>query len=347
MNKKYPLSKLEGFCICILIILAALPLLPFTNSSLKESYDNIGLGNGLAAILSPFFSFIGSLLVYFAFKVQIKANKLTQEQFNHSQLGNLLDGLSNRIMSFKIKIDNNLYEGYHIFGKILSDIHNEQITRAFSTSNSIAILTTIPEKVTENDFKHFLVAFSSTSISNEELAEKAKNLKKELIEAEYPATYLYEHFDINKQYPSWDTPELVQRDDFLKSLTKRYFYLMDGEFRMNIYDLAFRPISKKYEIFLDSYFNGVYGILDLVYSKMDENESLLTYLKNAFTNQEKILLYHKLMTGTTTRELGIYLVELKVFSMELSKDYFIPIMNKQSYISDIEYIKPLMYAKGQ
>lgn len=292
--------------------------------------------------LAPLLSFFGSILVFYALKAQVKANKMIQEQFKHSLLLNSIETLNSRIINSNITIDNENYSGYSIFDKVLINLKNEQ--KELIQNFGIGILTSIPDKISQINFEHFIRAYSEEHIFQEELKQSAINLKKKLIdEGALSAVYLYQNFDINKIYENLQHTDLLERKEFINSLTNVYFHSMDGEFRMNIYELAFRDISEKYDIFLDSYFKSTFAILDSVYKskkRLNENKE---YLRNIFTNQEKILLFHKLMSGSTSKQFGIYLIELEMFNMKLNKKYFSVPMSLENYKKDIDYIKTLIY----
>lgn len=84
---RFGISKKEIFLFLgIIMIIFSLPLL-LTNSlfSIKDFTSTGSIGDTVGGITAPFLSVVGSVLVYIAFKEQVRANQLVQEQFRFQQ----------------------------------------------------------------------------------------------------------------------------------------------------------------------------------------------------------------------------------------------------------------------
>jgi hypothetical protein len=100
-----------GSC-CILIA----PILITRNFGLLSFKDTGPIGDTIGGITAPITGLIGSLLVYYALKAQIEANKLIVEQFEHQKTGDLyekrllyvsqrIDTLRSDINDFKFAVE--------------------------------------------------------------------------------------------------------------------------------------------------------------------------------------------------------------------------------------------------
>jgi hypothetical protein len=312
-------------------------LIPFSG----YYYTKYSEASDFANSLAPLLSFFGSVLVFYALKAQVKANRMIQEQFKQSLLMNSIDNLNSRIVNSNITVNGEILSGYNTVDKILRDLKDEQ--ERYMDMFAIGILTSIPEKILVTDYERFLEAYSNENVFDGKISEKANELKSNLVsQGKQSAVYLYKEFDINKDFDSIYNIELQQRKEFKKMLAQHYLHSMPGDFRMNIYDLAFRTINEKYDIFLDSYFKSTFSVLSSVYKSKKQLKENKEYLRNVFTNQEKILLYHYVMTGKSTKQYGMYLIELGIFNMILDRRYFACSQIEQ-YNIDIEYVKSLIY----
>ena len=117
--KTTKINNKEKIVIIVLsIIFLLLPLLIFLDSIDVEWLEKpTAVGSNIGGILAPILSFGGSILVYVAFKGQIQANQIIQEQFikqNNDQLFfRLIDTLERKITLFSIVDRNDVtYTGY-------------------------------------------------------------------------------------------------------------------------------------------------------------------------------------------------------------------------------------------
>lgn len=322
---------ISAFTILFLLI----PFFAWYNNLFEEA---VSFSNTLA----PLLSFFGSVLVFYALRTQIKANKMIQKQFKHGLLLSSIENLNTRIINSSVTIDNVNYTGYAIFDKILLDLKYEQLD--VLKMHGLAILTSIPDKIALSYFERFIIAYSDKELVRNDVKHLAISLKEDLIrEGEMSSSFLQKKFEINKTYKYFDDEEYSKRREFINAINNTYFYSMSGEFRVNIYEIAFRNVSEKYDIFLDSYFKSTFSILDTVYKTKKNKTENIEYLRNVFTNHEKILLFQKMMTGTTTKQFSMYLLELDIFRMTLYKKYFLMLISDNKIKKDIEYIKTLIY----
>ncbi|RWX03567.1 hypothetical protein [Flavobacterium cerinum] len=345
IGKNLIFNRLEGMGLCIALIIAATPAIyffPATDIPL-DSKQKFEFGVNIAQLIAPLFTLIGFILVYVAFKEQIKANRLTQNQFIHSQVAGMFESLRNNISNFVIDRGGEEIKGYHIFRYILKEYIMNQKEIIYRENYVFSILSSIPEEVSDSDYAQFISLYDKRVYNEEERIIKGRELREYLI-ANRNDNYLYDNFG-NEEYTTEETD--MARSKYWKRIANIYFYFLDFESKIDVYERAYRVIYKEYEIFLDAYFNQVYAIFDLLYHSQPEEINTQRYIKNAFTNQEKVLLYNKLMTGTSTREFGQYLLELKVFNFVMTKELFLTGMNVIQCNKEIENIKLLIYKTDQ
>ena len=302
--------------------------------------DASQIGDAIGGITAPFFSLLGSILVYAAFKGQVTANKLIQGQFEQEQFLRLIESMNNRVINSTIEAGRGRVEGYDIFQTVLMDLKAEQEKNL--KKFAIGIMTSYPERISQYYYMEFLQAFSMEKIHTSELGARADELKWRLETEENNVTWLYDNYDINQEFNDVFNKTYIARERFLLNIARNNFYKADFDFRMNIYDQSYRPIFEKYETFLEGYSNSVFAILDYI-SKAREKKWHLEYLENTFTNQEKILLFQMMMTGTLTRIFGRYLLEFQVFQMTLRSKYLICKTTWREYQMEIDSITPLIY----
>ena len=89
-SSPYEITRKEVyFFIGIVLIIFSFPFfLTWEKISFINFTDTGNIGDTIGGITAPFLSVLGSILVYLAFKEQIKANKLVQDQFQLQQFEN-------------------------------------------------------------------------------------------------------------------------------------------------------------------------------------------------------------------------------------------------------------------
>ncbi|MBF8456168.1 hypothetical protein IV494_03145 [Kaistella sp. G5-32] len=169
--KSYNITKTEiyislGFLFIVIILL---PIL-LTNIYTGIDYTVTGsIGDTLGGITAPFLSVLGSILVYLAFKEQIKSNNLIQDQFNEQQFENKLfkmfDIYNDNVkrLSFISRRSGKKYNDkyvftvlYYDFLKIYKEIEN------YNEKKKI-VLT---EKINSNYREEILEKFPNVDIDN-------------------------------------------------------------------------------------------------------------------------------------------------------------------------------------
>jgi hypothetical protein len=122
MEKSKKTTLIETlFFIGALIVFLEIPIF----ATKANNYED---GDHFASMLSPLLSFFGSVLVYIAFKAQIKANSQIQDQFikqNYDQnFYRLIDNIQIRISNSEIQRSNNekIEKGFAILEYIVAEM---------------------------------------------------------------------------------------------------------------------------------------------------------------------------------------------------------------------------------
>jgi hypothetical protein len=162
--------------VLILILIYSLLICVFLAYQYNNK-SNVGeLGSIIGGILGPFVSLFGSMIVYFAFREQRKANKITNELFFSQSIINQLDMLSDKFMAIG---DNSINNYLNCIANLpfisLIGTGNYKINRASNEIQGISKIILI-------QIDYFLSLFLETSLEinkyqgeNTFLYNKAKN----------------------------------------------------------------------------------------------------------------------------------------------------------------------------
>lgn len=236
----------------VLIIFA--PFL-FTRSLGLISFENTGqIGDTIGGITSPIASLIGSILVFYALRAQIEANKLIFDQFEHQK----------KEEAYR-KINIYLSEQLQI---IREDVNEFNLTiTTTSTHQGVKTKNTIAYKGNEGIIRFFNTLCQLPEQHNEE------SLMTMFPQSKQIATFLERiHFLLTKL----EKAEITEED-------KKYFY----ELINYTYETRFRQVLESFE---DHRFNNIEpcpncgskhkGIPEEIYSQYDEINKLIKEKEN-------------------------------------------------------------------
>lgn len=275
MGKTKTSILLETFCIiAITISLLSLPVLAYRANNFED-------GGHFANMLAPILSFVGSVLVYLAFKAQIKANSQIQEQFqkqNYDQnFFRLIDNIQNRITNSEIQRlkSEKIEKGLGIFDYIVEEIAK----KAQNSSNLFGekILITNPECLNDEIWKKFFAEADGNKYKD------FKILKKKFLNADQESRHKILDEDIYQEYNE-------EYESLLKEIFMKYFYLQSEEYYSIYYAHLSKPYLDKYIVFFDSYYRSISMILKHIDSIKD-NQFYSDYFIDNLTTHEKIMIW--------------------------------------------------------
>lgn len=327
------------------VVLLAVPVIGM-KANLYEDADHV------ANMLAPILTFVGSVLVYLAFKAQIKANKDIQKQFelqyDDGYFFRLIDSINSKIINSSYKSGNETLEGYAIFKQVLSDLLDEyhDLTLMYPEQ----IICNIPEKVSDKEYEEFEFLFSIKEYAySSEARENSLELKSYLLsKSGENYEYFKSKYDMDISEPrgivTADEMKLYERKSrFAKHFCLIHFYHMDSEFRQHFYKNCFHRTKRKYAFLLDGYFRNVYTLLQFI-NKSKRKEEYKDFIQNNFTNDEKAIFYHYLMSCDNLKiEYANLILDLGLLEdMYFEQHSFYGLFNRHHYFTEIDNIKKLI-----
>ncbi len=267
------------FFIGAVIVLLVIPIF----ATKANNYED---GDHFANMLAPLLSFIGSTLVYIAFKAQIKANSQIQDQFikqNYDQnFYRLIDNIQNRVSNSEIQRFNSdkIEKGFAILEYVFAEMISkaEKSTKIFGKQ----ILLLNPEclddeiwiklynEVKKQEYKDFTI-FKDTFLMADEGSRKII-------------------FDRDFDHEFYERYESEDLDNILSEIFMKYFYDQSNEYFFKYYNHITRPFFNKHIVFFDSYFRSISMILKHIDSNKD-NEFYLEYFKDNLTTHEQLIIW--------------------------------------------------------
>ncbi len=280
---------IEIIFICfITIIFVSIPIISFKGNILEDVISFEGNifedGDHFASTFSPFLSFLGSILVYLAFKAQIKANDKIQKQFDKQNYDEnffrLIDNIEKRLNNSEIEHfeDNEREKGYAILDYII-----EEIDKTHNLNSKIFgeyILINNPECLSDEIWNVFYKQLE------ESVFESSNVLKREFINADL--NYREEIVNDKVSYNDIGKNEIFTNLE--REIFNLYFYKQDNAFFDIYYNHIYIKFFDKYKVFFDAYFKSVSMILKHIDSA-EKPEFYKDYLNDNLTNFEKTIIW--------------------------------------------------------
>lgn len=276
MEKSKTLIVIETILIIgFVIVLLSIPVLAYKS-------DNFDEGDHFAGMLGTFLSFLGSILVYVAFKAQIKANDTIQKQFEKQNFDHnffrLIDNIEKRIINSEIvhlKGDKK-ESGFAILDYIIDEINKNH--PKYNSMFGRYIVLTNPECLSDDMWKLFFNEIDGNKYNSFESLKKEfingnnnqrnKILSEDVVDIQYNTGY----------------------DDFILKIFTTYFYEQSQEFYDTYYNYIINRFFQKYIIFFDGYYKSISMILKHIDSITD-NKFYLDYLIDNLTTYEKVIIW--------------------------------------------------------
>lgn len=267
------------FFIGAIIVLLEIPIF----ATIANDYES---GDHFANMLSPLLSFIGSALVYIAFKAQIKANSQIQDQFikqNYDQnFYRLIDNIQIRISNSEIQRTN-----------------SEKIEKGFAILDYIVAEMVNKAEKSSKIFGREILLFNPEYLDDEIWIKLYKEVKKKeyldvntlkdtflMADVENRKTIYYRDFD-HDYYESYQSEDL---DKILSEIFMKYFYDQSDEYYLKYYNYITRPFLNKHVVFFDSYYRSISMILKHIDSIQD-NKFYLEYFIDNLTTHERLIIW--------------------------------------------------------
>lgn len=297
-------SKTWTFIEILLIIFSIITL--FLLPVLSSKANNLEDGDHLASTLAPVLSLVSSLLVYLAFKTQIKANDKIQMQFEKQNFDQnffrLIDNIEKRLNNSEIvRFDNEGKEkGYAILDYIIEEIKNKNDN--YSVSFGKYILVKYPEKLENSIWEKFYNEIDGNKYKS------WKILKKKFINSDISNREKIISVDLS-EYSDYENGF----HDLKIEVFNTYFYEQSLEFYYTYYNNIYGRFFAKYVVFFDSYFKSISMILKQMDS-IDNSEFYKDYLNDNLTTYEKIIIWMAVSTGKFGEESRMRLLKFEVLS---------------------------------
>lgn len=150
---KYSIKTNQLILILGIIILIIPPLLALPAFSSFLNFSNSGqIGDTIGGITSPFINAIGAILVFLAFKEQIKANNLIKEQQYFQHIQEQIHRLEDNFIDLS-EVNNDIYQGITSSKQLLNNFNDQGVQEHYSISKSAlskAIYTTTVFELTSD-----------------------------------------------------------------------------------------------------------------------------------------------------------------------------------------------------
>lgn len=244
----------------VLLILISIIFFPWLfTSSIFENFSNTGaIGDTIGGITAPFINGLGAVLVYIAFKEQVKANQLVQDQFKKQEKGDIRKNFESTFfqllqihhdivakMDFRLKILMNDTE----LGKKIQEIVLTFVTEREMSAESVK------DSITGRDvFKESFIVMQSLInhyVINENGDEDDKKAK-EILDTIY--AYVYHKMDADYGHYFRNLYRII------KIIDEQDFHSQSEEEEFKIkysYSSIVRSQLSDYEIYW-MYYNGMY-----------------------------------------------------------------------------------------
>ncbi|WPR70742.1 hypothetical protein SLW70_12480 [Flavobacterium sp. NG2] len=267
------------FLIATVLVLLVIPIF----AAKANNYED---GDHFANMLAPLLSFIGSALVYIAFKAQIKANSQIQDQFikqNYDQnFYRLVDNIQTRISNSEIQRTNSekIEKGYTILQYIVS----ETVSKAEKSSIlfGIQILIFNPEIIADEIWIKLYKEVKKKAYPDFTIFKNAF-----LLADEESRKLIYER-DFDHEF--YEYSQYKDLDIILSEIFMKYFYEQSDEYYLKYYNYITKPFLNKYYVFFDSYYRSISMILKHIDS-IEDNKFYLEYFIDSLTTYELLLIW--------------------------------------------------------
>lgn len=280
MEKSKKTTLIETlFFIGALIALLGIPIF----ATKTNNYED---GDHFASMLAPLLSFVGSVLVYIAFKAQIKANSQIQDQFikqNYDQnFYRLIDNIQIRISNSEIQRTNSdkIEKGFAILEYIIAEMTSKAEKSSKIFGKQILLLNPeclddeiwikLYKEVKKQEYQN-LTIFKDVFLKADE--EKRKTIYMQDFDHEY-----YENFQSD------------DLDNILSEIFMKSFYDQSDEYYSRYYSYITKPFLNKHIVFFDSYYRSIAMILKHIDSIKD-NEFYLEYFIDNLTTHEVLIIW--------------------------------------------------------
>lgn len=325
--KTTQINKMEKIVIILFsIIFLTLPLLIFLDSIDVEWLEKpTTVGNNIGGILAPILSFGGSILVYIAFKGQIQANQIIQEQFikqNNDQLFfRLIDTLERKITLFSIVDKNNVtYAGYSFITYSCLETNKRLNSNLIQLGYDAMISKPQLFDASYYEILYNLIrnpTLESSEIFMNNIFESSSKTERET---------LLQNLNLKPFYTS-------DLNAFYKDCAKKNFYKFSINAQMKYYRDAFQEY-RTYPTFFHSYFTNFLSIIRHI-NKSNDKESFVTFLVENLTIFEKIIIFLYIATGRAKKELKVFIKKYNVLE-EIIEYPTLKIGNPENFSEHIE-----------
>lgn len=307
--QKSGISKKELiFFLGVVLIIFCIPLL-LTNSwfYIKDFTVTGNIGDTIGGITAPFLSVLGSVLVFIAFKEQVKANNLVQKQFiqqNFDQLFfRLMDNQQVKILNYSINA-NKEYKSFEALDYLNKQLLKEMNKQMCNWGRHIICKYT--EKIADDYFVRIYTR--DTVLGNAFPIKEAIQLKNDLLTKNYNDRWEY-----LKSYVGSTNHESAKQKDVLESIANVYFYKIPFNGRQDIYSRAYSEVYKKNSVFLDNYFNGIVHIMKVLNS-ISKDTFHLDYFKTNISNTEKSIIFYNIAAKESSQEIALLLENMQLLN---------------------------------
>lgn len=308
-NKEMIIFIIVGICIMFTPFLLSLPAIGFNLND--ENLARIGTA---LSITSPFIGIGGAILVYMAFKEQLRANldinDKFQKQDNDQMFFRIIDDLQDKVNAFAYNNDSGNHAIYQITDRLQENLRNH--------SRAIAIWA-IENREEEITHSFFLDEFELAGIDS-----KYKDVAFLKRESQRVNEYYDYHYD--------------QHYDFsMKFISNHFFYIAPFELRIKTYKGAYINMYSSYAGMIEGYFRNLRYILKFLGNITDVSQRNIygTYLTNNISAFEKALIFYYCAANPTDDEF-----------IDLIKKYQV-LTNVEDYINALYNLQDITIAENE
>lgn len=250
------------------------------------------IGDSIGGMTAPFFSLLSCILVYAAFKAQIRANQLIQDQFKEQNNDNLffrlIDSMHNKVSMASLQEFNKEVSGQEGLYALNRQIRNRYIKELKKVG--VEYMIEFPQEVNNDIYRELLKCDNGIYIND----ENVQSFKESFIQRNaFEERFLMSREELIEKYES--------HSDFHKCLIKLgkdNFYKTFIERRWHVYQTVFEKEHEKHRGFFEGYFNSLKYLLSFIKNNDTDDKNNIThpfyvnFLKENLTSIEKVLIFY-------------------------------------------------------
>lgn len=330
LKDNFQISKKEVFAFFVIVVfIFSLPaLLTQIKVGIVDFSDSGPVGDTIGGITTPFISLLGSILVYLAFKEQIKANKKIEDQFQEQLLFRLMENLELKIVNYSIVGEKNVeLKSYDLIQfinrELLQEMENQQALfgRHLLSKNSNMIDNMYFERMLEIDPNNKVTFNIKNGIELKETIIKLSD---------------NERWEFLKLFFNSVGYELEKQSEVLESIARVYWYKSPFKIRQSNYSISYYEIFKKYGIFLSTYFSSLEYILETLVQLKKEKKEYHIYFNSQLSSVIKSIIFYYIASGQASKQMVKSIMDLELLKdLQNYNFYFLDVPGEEEFKKEL------------